>query len=287
VAIPAEPVLRAARRWLERLPASGRARCRALFTNHPDFSDLTPTQYDTAYEWLRKVGLLDRRNGEEPVERALFRAVLASGELPWLQDADVLVTSPGELPEDAVRAAEAFGMPAEDAYAQVQQAWAKVDTAERERIGAAGEEAVLGALAVLPGALADHVAAWSDAHGYDISVSSESFKAHLEVKATVRRGRLSVYVSRNEMETMLRDPLWIMVLVQLTPELLPRSLHTVPRDWIAGQAPQDRAAFGRWESFRLSVPGDLLTIGVPTAIAAWPNNASALVSGRFGPAPPE
>jgi hypothetical protein len=257
-----EPVLRAAVRWLERLPVSGAARVRALFTAHSDFSDITPTQYDAAYAWLRETGLLDGLRCSIPAHRRVFDAAIAHSGAPWLPDADLLVQGPDELPDDALRAAEALGLSEHEAYAQLAAVWGKVDAAERKRIGAAGELALVELLTASVEARVEHVAAWSDGYGYDISVHASQHRAHLEVKTTLRRSRLTVYLSRNEYETMLRDPDWELVAIRLAHDLQLQAVATVPRDWIASQVPEDQSPHGRWESCRLDVPPEVPAPGI-------------------------
>ncbi|MFF8971519.1 protein NO VEIN domain-containing protein [Streptomyces sp. NPDC014995] len=262
--VPPEPVLRAAVRWLERLPASGSTRVRALFTTHSDFSDITPTQYDAAYAWIQETGLLGEASSGVPLNCRVFDAAMAHSGAPWLRDADLLIRNPDELPEDALRAAETLGLAPEEAYAQVSTVWGKVDTEERSRIGSAGELALFELLSESAEGRVEHVAAWSDGYGYDIFVDAHQHSAHLEVKTTVRVGRLTVYISRNEYETMLRDPAWELVTVRLTPELKVRTVAAVPKNWIAGHVPSDRSARGRWESCRLDIPPEVPVPGIPS-----------------------
>lgn len=262
--VPPEPVLRAAVRWLDRLTVSGFARSRALFLTHSDFSDLTPTQYDVAYAWIREAGLLDQPEGGTPARYRVFDAAMSHSGMPWFQDADSLIRSPDELPEDALRAAECLGLSSVEAYVRLGTTWGKVDLEERARIGSAGELALLEMLHESARARVEHVAAWSDGHGYDIFVDSGHRAAHLEVKTTVRMGRLTIYISRNEYETMLRDPAWELVTVSLTRELQLRSVAAVPKVWIADHVPSDRTAWGRWESCRLDVPPEVPVPGIPS-----------------------
>ncbi|SMF07535.1 methionine repressor, MetJ [Streptomyces sp. Amel2xC10] len=278
--VPPEPVLRAAVRWLERLPASGAARVRALFTAHEDFSDITPTQYDAAFSWIRETGLLEETHSGVPVRCRVFEAAMAQSGVPWFRDADLLVRRPDELPEDALRAAEALGLTPDEAYAQVSTAWGKVDTEERSRIGSAGELELLELLSASAEGRVEHVAAWSDGYGYDIFVDAYEHSAHLEVKSTVRAGRLTVYISRNEYETMLRDPAWEMVTVRLTPELKLVAVAAVPRDWIADHVPSDRTARGRWESCRLDIPPDVPVPGIPSVAPLLADTAPGVLRGH-------
>ncbi|MEU2911395.1 protein NO VEIN domain-containing protein [Streptomyces massasporeus] len=277
--VPPDPVLRAAVRWLERLPVSGAARARALFTTHSDYSDITPTQYDAAYAWIRDIGLLDKASNGTPLQCRVFDAAMAHSGVPWLRDADLLIRRPDELPEDALRAAEALGLTRDEAYAQVSTIWGKVDTEERSRIGSAGELALLELISESAEGRVEHVAAWSDGYGYDIFVDARQHSAHLEVKTTLRMGRLTVYISRNEYETMLRDPDWELVTVRLTPDLLITAVAAVPKHWIADHVPSDRTPRGRWQSCRLDIPPDVPVPGIPSILPMLTEAAPRVLRG--------
>lgn len=276
--VPPKPVLRAAVRWLERLPESGVVRSRSVFVTHSEFGDITPTQYDAAYAWLRSTGLLETLHSRVPVQRRVFDAAMAHGGTHWFPDVDRLVQVPDELPEDALRAAEAVELSQVDAYSQLKSVWGKVDTEERVRVGLAGELALVELLTVSTSARIEHVAAWSDGFGYDISVDDHRCSAHLEVKSTTRRGRLTVFLSRNEYETMIRDPAWRLVAVRLTKDLEPAAIASIPRSWIEAQVPFDCGPHGRWESFRLDVASGVIESGIP-GIAPLLTERSALLNG--------
>ncbi len=250
-------------RWLERLPSTSTARCRALFTNHADFSDVTPTQYEAAYSWLSENGLLEDTHSSIAVSERVFRTAIASSGAAWLPDADVLVRAPDELPEDALRAAEALNVPASQAYEQVSAVWGKVDMAARARIGNAGELALIKLITEATEARVEHVAAYSDGFGYDIAVHAQQHPLHIEAKSTVRRGRRTFFLSRHEYETMCRDQAWQLVTVQLSQDLDAVAVSSVAAEWINAQVPQDRGAFGRWEACRLDVPPEALIPGIP------------------------
>jgi hypothetical protein len=254
-------------------------RVRALFTEHSDFSDITPTQYEAAYTWIRDIGLLDDLHSIVPAHRRVFDSAMAHSGAPWFPDADLLIQSPEELPDDVIRAAGALGLSEGEAFGQVGAVWGKVDTRERSRIGAAGELALVALLRESTQVEIEHVAAWSDGFGYDIAVHASQHSAHLEVKTTVRRRRLTVYISRNEYETMLRDPGWELVAIRLTPDLEPQAVATVPKEWIAQQAPSDQGGHGRWESCRLDVPSDVPVPGIPRLSPLLAENSSELLSG--------
>lgn len=286
--IPPEPVLRAAVRWLIRLPPSSVARCRALFTNHGEFGDLTPTQYEAAYTWLGDTGLLNDLHSSLPATQRVFAATIIHGGTHWLQDAGDLVRDSDELPDDAVRAAEALGLAPAIAFAHVIAAWGKVDTAERARVGAAGENALVELLRDCVVADVDHVAAAADGYGYDIAINAANYTLHVEVKATLRRGRLKIHLSRNEYETSRRDPAWQLVTMRLGPTDEIVAVATVNREWLRSQVPADRSASGRWESCSVTVPPDALNpriallrpvirTGVPSLLTGgggWPGAVS-------------
>ncbi|MEV7718835.1 DUF3883 domain-containing protein [Streptomyces sp. NPDC088184] len=245
------------------LPNSSTARCRAFFSDHSDFSDLTPTQYEAAYSWLEENDLLLDLHSSTAVGERVFRAALASSGAAWLPDADALVRGPEELPEDALRAAEALGIPEDDAYKQVSAVWGKIDTEARALIGNAGELALVSLITEATGARVEHVAEYSDHFGYDIAVYSRRHPLHIEAKSTVRRGRVAFYLSRHEYETMRRDPAWQLVVVQLTRHLDVAAVASVSGEWVSLQVPQDKGSFGRWEACRLDVPPDALACGIP------------------------
>ncbi|MFE1578219.1 protein NO VEIN domain-containing protein [Streptomyces fradiae] len=250
-------------RWLELLPGSSTARCRALFTNHADFSDLTPTQYEAAYSWLGENGLLLDLRSSTAVDERVFRAALASSGAMWLPDADVLVRCCEELPDDALRAAEALGIPVAEAYEQVRAVSGKVGTEARAIVGNAGESALVRLIAQATDARVEHVAQYSDGFGYDIAVHGRRHSLHIEVKSTMRRERVTFYLSRHEYETMRRDPAWQLVVVQLTRDFDAAAVASVSTEWIHLQVPQDQGSFGRWEACRLDISPAALVSGIP------------------------
>ena len=83
---------------------------------------------------------------------------------------------------------------------------------------------------------------------------------HIEVKSTTRRGRLRIYLSRNEFETMRREaPGCSSRCVSMTPVLA--AVATIGRDWLAAAAPSDNSG-GRWESVKIDVPPGALHSGI-------------------------
>ncbi|WP_418345525.1 protein NO VEIN domain-containing protein [Rhodococcus pyridinivorans] len=233
--------------------------------SHSEFGDITPTQYDSAYEWLCTTGLLEQPADTDLSASRIFEAAVLTGEPAWFRDADELVLSPDDLPEDALRAAGALGLDLETAFACVSHIWGKVDTAAREQAGHAGELALLELLQKNTTAEVVHVAAFSDGYGYDISVRNGNFEHHLEVKSTTRRGRITVFFSRNEYSTMMRDPSWRLVLVRLNLNMEITGLDEISRFWLKKHSPSDSSLNGRWESTRFSVSSDALQPGMPFA----------------------
>ncbi|MFI0422951.1 protein NO VEIN domain-containing protein [Spongiactinospora sp. 9N601] len=278
--LPPDSILRAAVRWLERLPASGHKRCRALFSAHPDFSDLTPTQYDAAYGWLKETGLLERAGEPSSIPQRIFEAALPG--LPWFQDADILVRDPGELPEDALTAAETLGIDRAQAFRHIRALWGKVDLEQRERIGTAGETALVKLLEGSVDAQVQHVSQTSDGHGYDIEVVGASCRLHIEAKTTLRRQRLTMFLSRHEYETMIHDPAWQLVAVRLSGDMEIEAVCSVPREWIKRNTPCDRAVSGRWESCRLTVPLSEITSGITRLRPLLADTVSPVIDGTTG-----
>ncbi|MGA5305393.1 DUF3883 domain-containing protein [Nucisporomicrobium flavum] len=279
MAIPPDPILRAAVRWLDRLPQSSVARCRALFSTHQDFSDITPTQYDAAYQWLAASKLLVEASNVSS-EWRVFAA--ASSLASWFPDADLLIAGPDELPADAVRAATVLGISDQTAYGLVAANWTKVDIELRQRIGLGGEVALAALLETGLDAAIDHVAVYADGFGYDLAVVGESHEAHLEVKSTMRSGRLTIYLSRNEFETMRRDDSWRLIAVRLNSNLELIAVGTIPSGWIASEVPADRHSYGRWESCRLDVPPHVVEPGIPVCLPMLRQGASGLITGKGG-----
>ncbi|MEU6319212.1 DUF3883 domain-containing protein [Streptomyces sp. NPDC047009] len=230
------------------------------------------------------VGLTQAIDDYRPSKVRVFTAAVTASDLPWFPDADYLVRSPVELPEDALHAAEILEVPTDQAFAATLAAWGKVDTSERERVGAAGEEALVELLAASLNARIEHLAAVADGYGYDLAVHGPDASFHIEVKATTRRSRATIYLSRNEYETMCRDPQWRLVLVRLSPELAVAGLATVPRDWITANAPVDRRPEARWESCRLDVPQGQVEAGVDWLLpwAKDPNGRLTTYDAEFG-----
>lgn len=260
MAIPSDLVLLAAVRWLEHLPRSTLERTRALFSAHPDYADVTPTQYAAALDWLHHRGLLPQTPGHGAARSAVFNAAVTDNL--WFRDFDTLVNAPDDVPDDGIRAGELLGLSPADTYAQARHLFGQVDAEARKLFGSAGETALVRLLNTVPGSVVNHLAAESDGYGYDVQVTIATSEAHLEVKSTNRRRRLAIYLSRHEFETMGRDPHWALAAVLLDSNLNIDAVATVARDWLAAAVPGDRTMYGRWESVKLDIPGSAIEPGL-------------------------
>lgn len=262
--LPPEPLLRAAQRWLDLLPSSGGIpRARALLTSHPAYDDLTPTQYANALAWLSSVGILEGASTHGSPALRIIGAIFENAAPAWVRDADLLVRGPDELPSDIVSAGSALGLTEDEIFAQLTSSWGKVDTAARERVGAAGEEALVRGLRSCSHAKVERVSEWSDGFGYDIAVSAPAFAAHLEVKTTTRRNRFTAFLSRHEYEVSRRDTVWALVVVRLSDDLSVDAVGTVDRQWLSSQVPADRGVSAQWASCKLEIPDDAVEGGTP------------------------
>lgn len=219
---------------------------------------MSPTQYATALSWLSDLELLSKVGSPIPLANLILGAIFEKNAPLWVQDADELVHSPDELPTDIVSAGELLGLDANGVYEQLVASWGKVDTAARERVGAAGEAALVSVLRESPASRVDHVSTWSDGFGYDIAFAQGATSAHLEVKSTTRTGRFTAYLSRHEYGVMLRDQQWVLVALRLTSKLEIAGVGSVPRDWIATNVPRDAGTSGSWASCKLDVPEEII-----------------------------
>ncbi|MFJ7059142.1 protein NO VEIN domain-containing protein [Streptomyces microflavus] len=217
----------AALRWLALLRVCGVPRAQVLFTHHPRYADLTPAQYAEGLSWLRRAGM-----------------VTAAGR-------PVVVISDSGLGSPA--AASATGL----------VTWSRADEEARRAVGAAGERALLQLLERGGLPHVRHVAAESDAYGYDIEAAwSEVEQAHLEVKSTTDPTRLVVHLTRHECDVMTTDREWCLTAVLVGAAGEAASVATVDREWLQSAVPVDTAKEGRWESARLQVPGHALSRGI-------------------------
>jgi hypothetical protein len=277
---PPKPILQAAARWLDVLQNSDHKVARTLFVTAERYADLTPTQYDVGYIWLKNVGLLNVLDSSTPIPDQVFDAAILHSDALWLADADSLIQAPEELPADVHAIAEALGIEDNSAYQRVHQVWGKIDLEERKRVGDAGEFALIDLLSEAAATHdIDHVALRADGFGYDIAYRRRGETRNFEVKATTRRTRTVLYLSRHEYRTMMNDPDWHLVVIRLDSDLEPIEVGLVPPEWISSNVPVDTSTNGRWESCRMTVPEDVLVPGVPVEIERPDGVAGRLLSG--------
>lgn len=152
----------------------------------------------------------------------------------------------------------------------------RFDDAHRRLIGAIGEEIVVSALRSELESLGypelaravRHLSLESDQLGYDISAPRiVGDRRLLEVKSTATQSddELTVYVSRNEAETGLRnrdDWALVVCLVSDTAMREGEILGWLPASVLAQQFPHD-AVNGRWESAAITIEPQTLIPGLP------------------------
>lgn len=272
--LPPEPIVRAALRWIVLLRSSSISNAWGLILAGSATTGISRTQYMSAYDWLKSAGLLiESQDGyalaseifsvsADYIPYALFQKALEFARPAWLSDADALIPDDGELPEDARGLATALGLGNKAAYSAIQSIHGKVDLASRAMVGALGEKALVQILETRwPGSTL-HIAQYSDAFGFDIRFRYQSVDWHLEVKSTVRRGRLKIYVSRNEYEVGSRDPHWRLIVLGLDESYQIAALATLPSSHLGTLAPVDTTASSRWQTASFELKADDLIRGM-------------------------
>jgi hypothetical protein len=264
--LPAEGVLQAANRWVTLLGTGDSvSHVWAVLRSSPNLTDVSVTQYATALDWLSIHGLVTQDRLIHPggigIEgrSALYAQLIESMAPPWLLDADILISNSEDLPFDAERLAQTFGVGAETAFAAIMGVQRKVDLDARERLGLAGEVALIAALeARWPGSTV-HVSTFDDSAGYDVQLMLPSRSWHLEVKTTTRRGRLTIHLTRNEYATSRRDDSWALVLIGLDAAGDLAAIATLRGDTLRTQVPRNVSPRGRWEVAAIDLsPADLI-----------------------------
>ena len=271
--LPANDINRAAARWCLLLRTGSPGQAWQLIQADASYADLTQTQYAVALDWLITLGLApgslepghgrpqNMLQGLAPSQclQLLFERSLAIAMPPWLPDADFLIPDPSELPLDAANLARALGLPEEAAFRGILKIHGKIDLQRRAAVGLAGELALVRLLEGRWPGSTTHVALEDDGFGYDIAFRYAGVEWHLEVKATTRRGRLAIYLSRHEFEVGMRDPNWRLVTLGLNAQLELQALGTVANSTLENRAPIDPCPGTQWQSVLLKLgPGDLL-----------------------------
>lgn len=260
--LPADAILRAAQRWIQLLSRSTFVQAAALIKADPAYTDLSQTQYASALDWLRSTGMLIETSHGASVEpsvlrlsgpalrQLLFSRALESAAPPWLADADTLVDDEDELPQDATKLAQALELDDRQALVALRQLHGRIDLAERARVGAAGEAALVAILEEQWPGSTRHASLEDDGLGYDITFQPTDTEYHLEVKSTTRRGRLTIYLSRHEHEIAQLDPRWHLIVVGLDAGGQAAAIATTREATLLARSPLDQTPAARWESVR-------------------------------------
>ena len=271
--LPPDTVVRAASRWLRILRSSTLSQAWSLIGANANYTDLTQTQYALALDWLRAAKLISPGPASElspagknlpyaQVDQLLFERSLELAAPAWLPDADRLARDGSDLPQDAANLAVTLGLSEAVALVAVKRVHGRVELAHRDRVGMAGEQALVRLLERNWPVSTVHVSLTDDGFGYDILFRHGSLEWHLEVKSTTRRGRLVIYLSRHEHEVGLVDPSWRLIVVGLDSNLEIRALATVRRSAITDRAPKDSYASTRWQSASYQLTSKDLDLGL-------------------------
>lgn len=288
--LPADAILRAAQRWIELLSRSPFVQAAALIKANPAYTDLSQTQYASALDWLRLTGLIIGTNhgpavapsvlrlSDPALRQLLFSRALETAAPPWLADADALVDDEDELPQDAIKLAQALELDDREALVALRQLHGRIDLAERARVGAAGEAALVAILEKYWPGSTHQASLDDDGLGYDIAFQPDSVEHHLEVKSTTRRGRLTIYLSRHEHEIAHLDTSWHLIVVGLDAEGQVAAIATAAEKMLFARSPLDRSSAARWESVRHQLTATDLSPGLQIS-GVKPPGASVLVDG--------
>jgi hypothetical protein len=274
--LPPNAIVRGALTWLRLLQNSSLSSSALILRADAHYADLTQGQYAAALELLKQIGalytnvnsnswVLSEEFKDAAVARTgqiLFEKIIEHAAPAWLPDADILIPDPGEMPEDAAKLGNALGLQDQACFWSVRNVHRRIDLARRKLVGDAGE---LGLLQLLesnwPGST-EHVASIGDGYGFDIAFQHNQREWHLEVKSTTRRGRMTVYLSRNEYEVSLKDPYWRLIVVGLDANLQLKAFATLSPGHLAAAAPADRSAESKWQSASYDVARSALTNGL-------------------------
>lgn len=285
--LPPSAIVTGCQRWLRLLRTSSLAQASLILRTDSRYSDLTQSQYGSALELLKTIGALDDSSRNlalsEQFEAAsdaqmgsiLFERIIEHAAPAWLPDSDILIPDPGELPEDATKLAHALGLKDQQCFWAVRNVHRRIDLARRKLVGDAGELAVLHYLERRWPGTTVHVANIGDGYGFDIAFQHNQREWHLEIKSTTRRGRMTIYLSRNEYEVSRTDPYWRLIVVGLDADLQIKAIATLAPGYLENLAPIDTSVKTRWQSASYDVAGDMLMSGI--CLAEKPAESAAIV----------
>lgn len=252
-------VVVAAGRWLDLLSKTGFVRAKAIVHNDAAYTDITPTQYATALEWLwriseiRNLVELAQESGSRRIpldfsRRMVLQSLIMEVRPSWLSMADQLVVTPDDLPTDVAEWGKSLGMTDEDCLDSVRRASGQLDLQARADFGAAGESALLALLETAWPESTTHISAISDGFGYDIAFRHSRGEWHLEVKSVVAGPHPRIYLSRHEFEVARRDAAWRLVIVSMNRNWSVLSVCVVDNKTLWMRSPRDVATSATWEA---------------------------------------
>jgi len=262
MSIPHRSILLAALRWMVVLSRDSIERSKTMLRSVESYRDLTPSQYDEGYRWLRKNNFISdsgRVRYSEDFAEAILKTAMKSAL--WFENADAVFDSVDDLPTDIDIAAETLNVGPERVSELIRVEWHIFDAKRRAEIGALGEDLVVAHLREIPGTVVEQVSLISDAFGYDITLKIRDKLLHVEVKSSIRTNTRRFYLSRNEWSVSKIDPNWHLIYVTISgDEIL--NLHEVPRELIHSLAPVNHTSTCRWESARFDVSANEIIPGL-------------------------
>jgi hypothetical protein len=275
--LPAKYILVGAYRWLDLLKSSTRVQAQHLFMTSPRYADMTGSNYDEAYDWVVNKGLLEQQESGLPPSIQVLEAALADKKSA-LEDIGLeTISSPGLLPSPILDAARLLKIDDAEAWRVTVAAKYKVDLERRTRIGALGEEALVGLL-TQAGMKVYHGSLDSDALGWDVMASHIDVTKHIEVKSTTSLARLRIYLSRHEYNVSIGDAQWILAIVLITEEgRLQRLAHLRP-DVLSRLVPVDGPSRGHWQLCSIDLQQAELVPGLPFDCPGLPHDGVGIDS---------
>ena len=267
----ANSILLGAARWLDELSVRDEDAARLSLRTQRHYRSLTPTQYETALDWLKLANLYPIDPSEAALRSSGARvlgAAIAANAPPWLPDADSLIGNPDELPIDVAELGERLGLTGPEVLDEIRRTWRKFDDTAQRNLGAAGEIALSVWLDENVSARVIQVSLFDDTAGFDIALTDDrGVRARIEVKATRRQDSVVVFLSRNEVETMRTHIDWCLQVVHLDPANQLSQLSWVASETILDAEPSD-GHHATWQSMKMTLPVHLLRPGVAPPIEA-------------------
>lgn len=268
-------------RWLDLLSRTSFVRANAIVHNDAAYTDITPTQYATALEWLwtisdiRKLVELTQESGSRRIpldfsRRMTLQSMILEARPSWLSLADQLVATPDDLPTDVVEWGKSLGMTDAECLDSIRSASGKLNLQARADFGAAGESALLALLETAWPGSSTHVSAISDGFGYDISFQESGSEWHLEVKSVLAGPRARIFLSRHEFEVSRRDAAWKLVIVSMDHDRSVLSVGVADSERLWIRSPQDVATSATWETCKFVLAPDEASLPFCRALGIAP-----------------